>query len=173
MKQRNSILIGIAISATLILGACSKNNDDAASSDVTVDTRITPPTIAAGTQIKLGEFTSEIQELSDKCAGVLQPIRNLEKKYQSGLELVDADRPAFNDALSKGFQNCTPEEWTAFQEKELKGWMNAIPSDKFTQSVAGASPQDGAATTAPATDDTTVDSTVDTAVTTTVAPAKK
>jgi hypothetical protein len=134
MTRRHSIITGIAVASMLILGACGNNNNEGDSSDTTVDTRVTPPTIAAGTQIKPGSVTSEIQELSDKCAEVLQPIRDLEKKYQSGLELgvlaTEAERTSFNDALSEGFKVCTPEEWTRFQELELKGWTNAIPSQE-------------------------------------------
>jgi hypothetical protein len=147
----------------LFLGACSSNNAaDESGSDTTVDTRITPPTIAAGTQIELGSITSEIQELSDKCAKTLQPIRDLEKKYQSGLEMTDADRPAFNKALSDGFNDCSPDEWTAFQEKELKGWMNAKPSEAAERAAeeAAQDAQDAATeTTAPATTDEAATST--------------
>jgi hypothetical protein len=138
MTRKLSLITGIALASMLVLGACGNKNDENAGdgSETTVDTRVTPPTIAAGTQIELGSITSEIQELSDKCAAALQPIRDLEKKYQSGLEMTDADRPKFNDSLSKGFTECTPEEWTNFQEKELKGWMNAVPSQEAIDQAA-------------------------------------
>lgn len=138
MTRKLSLITGIALASMLVLGACGSNKDENAGdgSETTVDTRVTPPTIAAGTKIELGSVSSEIQELSDKCAGVLQPIRDLEKKYQSGLEMTDADRPKFNDALSKGFTECTPEEWANFQEKELKGWMNAVPSQEAIDQAA-------------------------------------
>lgn len=138
MTRKHTLITGIALASMLVLGACGNSNDEAANdgSETTVDTRVTPPTIAAGTQIELGSVTSEIQEVSDKCAQVLQPIRDLEKKYQSGLELTDADRPAFNEALNKGFTECTPEEWTRFQELELKGWMNAVPSQEAIDAAA-------------------------------------
>lgn len=131
MTQRHSILTGFAVAAMLVLGACGNSSDnDSDAAETTVDTRVTPPTIPAGQIIVPGSITSETQELDPACAEVLQPIRDLEKKYQSGLELTDADRPAFNKALTEGFATCSTEDWNAFQEKELKGWMNQIPSDE-------------------------------------------
>lgn len=130
MTRKHSFITGIAVASMLVLGACS-NNNDASSSESTVDTRVTPPTIAAGTQIELGSVTSEIQEVSVECAEALQPIRDLEKKFQSGLELrAAADLKSFNDSLSAGFKACSPDEWDRFQQKELTGWMNAVPSQE-------------------------------------------
>jgi len=138
MTRKNTFITGIAFASILVLGACGNSNDENAedSSEATVDTRVTPPTIAAGTQIELGSVESEIQEVSQKCAQVLQPIRDLQKKYQSGLELTDADRPAFNDSLTKGFKECTPDEWDRFQRLELTGWMNAVPSQEAIDAAA-------------------------------------
>jgi len=171
MTRKLSLLTGIALASMLALGACGNSNDGASDgSETTVDTRVTPPTIAAGTQIELGSVTSEIQELSEKCATVLQPIRDLEKKYQSGLEMTDADRPAFNDALSKGFAECTPEEWQNFQEKELKGWMNAVPSQEAQDKAAEDAMNNSTTTTGEATTESTdpaTDTTVEESTTTT------
>jgi len=138
MTRKHTIITGIAFASILVLGACGNSNDENAGdeSETTVDTRVTPPTIAAGTQIELGSVESEIQEVSQKCAQVLQPIRDLQKKYQSGLELTDADRPAFNDSLTKGFKECTPDEWDRFQRLELTGWMNAVPSQEAIDAAA-------------------------------------
>lgn len=161
MTRKHTFITGIALASILVLGACGNKNDETAGdgSETTVDTRVTPPTIAAGTQIELGSVTSEIQEVSEKCAQVLQPIRDLEKKYQSGLELTDADRPAFNEALNNGFKECTPEEWDRFQKLELTGWMNAVPSQEAIDAAAQEAlerPEDQASTTvAPATTDAT------------------
>lgn len=131
MTRKHSLITGIAVASMLILGACGGSSKDGESSETTVDTRVTPPTIAAGTQIELGSVASEIQEVSEKCAEALQPIRDLEKKFQSGLELRDpADLKSFNDSLSEGFKACSPEEWERFQQKELTGWMNAVPSQE-------------------------------------------
>lgn len=131
MNQRHSLLTGFAVAAMLVLGACGSGSDnDGETAETVVDTRITPPTIPAGQIIEPGSIASETQELDSACAEVLQPIRDLEKKYQSGLEMTDADRPAFNKALTEGYATCSTEDWAAFQEKELKGWMNQIPSDE-------------------------------------------
>lgn len=158
MTHKHTFITGIALASMLVLGACG-NNNETDGSEATVDTRVTPPTIAAGTQIELGSVSSEIQEVSEKCAQVLQPIRDLEKKYQSGLELTDADRPAFNDALTKGFKECTPEEWDRFQKLELTGWMNAVPSQEAIDAAAQEAlerAEDQASTTvAPTTTDAT------------------
>lgn len=134
MTRKHTIITGIAIASLLLLGACGNKN--AVDGSEAVDERVTPPTIAAGTQIELGSIESKIQEVSDKCAQVLQPIRDLEKKYQSGIELTDADRPSFNEALNKGFQECDTDEWDRFQKLELTGWMNAVPSQEAIDAAA-------------------------------------
>jgi hypothetical protein len=164
MTRKHTPIIGIALASILILGACGNNSDEFGTDDgeTTIDTRVTPPTIAAGTQIELGSVASEIQKVSEKCAQALQPIRDLEKKYQSGLELTDADRPAFNEALTNGFKECTPEEWDRFQKLELTGWMNAVPSQEAIDAAAEEAlkrTEGGASTTVvPATSDATVSS---------------
>jgi hypothetical protein len=132
MRKKITTLMTITLTGSLLLGACSRGGEEVIEvpdeSTTTVDTRVTPPTLAPGSQIALGEFESVEQELDVACEAALKPIRDLEAKYQSGLDMTDDDRPAFNDALSKGLKDCSDEEWSRFQELELKGWMNAVPA---------------------------------------------
>jgi hypothetical protein len=125
----------------LLLTACSggsSSNEDgtggASSGDqttTTVDERVTPPTLPAGQEIATGSIESTIQELDQECADAIQPIRDLQKKYQSALEqMEDADLSQLNDALSAGFASCSADDWSRYQELELKGWLYATPSDE-------------------------------------------
>jgi hypothetical protein len=135
--KRRLIITSLALTG-LFLAGCSGDSGDKDAVDqstTTVDTRVVPPTLPPGEIIELGSVESAIQELDKGCADALQPIRDLQKKYQSGLELTDKDRPAFNDALSDGFGACSSDDWSRFQELELRGWMNAVPSDEAIQAA--------------------------------------
>jgi hypothetical protein len=128
--MKRTLAIALVSLTAVSLASCSRGGDKEpiVESTTTVDTRVVPPTLPAGEVIELGSVSSEIQELEKPCADALQPIRDLQKKYQSGLELTDDDRPDFNQALSDGFGACSNDDWKNFQEYELKGWMNAVPS---------------------------------------------
>ena len=92
------------------------------------DDVIVPPTLKPGSAPVLGELESEIQAVSDECSDELAPIRALYDVYPSGLEMNADDLETFNAALSAGFSACDADDWTEFQQFELAGWMNAIPS---------------------------------------------
>lgn len=139
MTNMNRRVITALAAAGLLLSACSGGNDNNATEGdasgegtetTVVDERVTPPTLPAGQAVELGSIESVIQELDQACADAVQPIRDLQKSYQSALELTDEDLPKLNGALSEGFANCSSEEWNRYQQLELQGWLNAVPSDE-------------------------------------------
>ena len=93
-----------------------------------VDTVRVPPTLKPGSSPALGELASEVQDLGAECDDALAPIRALYDVYPSGLEMTGDDVDVFNAALQDAFGACDGDDWAAFQQLELAGWMNAAPS---------------------------------------------
>lgn len=139
----------LAVLAMFALGACSSSSDgdtpDPDPSETETETEtgtedgdttsttapdelFTTSTIAPGSAPVPGSIESnEVTDLSVACAEAIEPIRELQDEYASGLMLTGDANDTLNAALDAGRAACDQEEFARFQTEEFAGWMNAVP----------------------------------------------
>lgn len=114
-----------ALAASLLfsLTACSGGSDKPAPTTSTkptaIPTRDTKPIVAGSVK------SVRVNDLSEACSTAIEPIRQIMKKYKSGLLITQTDSDAIQQAALAAQKKCTPEEFKRFEDNEFIGWNNA------------------------------------------------
>lgn len=145
---RNIKLIAVAMFAALALSACSGGNDKSEDTSVdntasSTDVNTSAPTVelapeveakrdqanvAPGEAVVPGSIASnQVENLSQACEAAVQPARDLQAKYKSGLAITEeADNAKINEVLSNAPVACSAEEYATWYYDEFVGWQNAV-----------------------------------------------
>lgn len=147
MTRTRRIIAAAAIGAVLITGAtgCSSNKDgkDTAKTQDSLapgerspedqkimDDLAKAVNVPEGQRVEPGSIKSvEVKGLSDKCQKAIQPVRDLMKKYKSGL-LVPPDDPTIANVMKAANPDekgaCSYKEFADWYRDEFNGWNNAV-----------------------------------------------
>jgi len=143
---RNIKLVAVSLFTVLALSACSggsKTTDDAKVETSTNSTDVNQPAVELAPEVEAkkdqanvqpGEAvvpgsiaSNKVENLSEACAAAIQPARDLQGKYNSGLAITDeADIKKINEVLSNAPVACSPEEYATWYYDEFVGWQNAV-----------------------------------------------
>ena len=145
--QKYLKIVTVAMFAALTLSACSGTDtkDDAVTqeessstgngTDVQSQVELSPEVeakkdqanVAPGEAVVPGSIASnQVGNLSAACAEAIQPARDLQAKYKSGLAVTEeADNSKINEVLSNAPLACSPEEYATWYYDEFVGWQNA------------------------------------------------
>lgn len=86
--------------------------------------------VAEGERIEPGSVESKtVEGLGDDCAKAIEPVRELMKKYKSGL-LVPADDQTIANTMKAANPDsggkCSVKEFADWYANEFNGWNNAV-----------------------------------------------
>ena len=145
--QKYLKIVAVAMFAALTLSACSgsDNKDDVAKEETNsstvngndmqsqvelspeVEAKKDQANVAPGEAVVPGSIASnQVGNLSAACAEAIQPARDLQAKYKSGLAVTEeADNTKINEVLSNAPLACSPEEYATWYYDEFGGWQNA------------------------------------------------
>jgi hypothetical protein len=138
--------VAVAIFAALALSSCSGNEskEESAVNDTTttstndtqtqvelapeVEAKRDQANVAPGEAVVPGSIASnQVDNLSEACLTAIQPARDLQTKYKSGLAITEeSDNAKINEVLSNAPVACSPEEYATWYYDEFVGWQNAV-----------------------------------------------
>jgi hypothetical protein len=135
ISKKKYALVAVTLVASLALAGCSSKKSDSdttkkdskptvqATVDATLQKQLNPK---AGQAIVPGSISSTVQTgLSAACKAVVDPIRAIQAKYKSGLEVDPKTLNEVAQMRAKAQTACAPQEYTDWYTKEFAGWLYA------------------------------------------------
>lgn len=135
ISKKRYALVAVTLIASLALVSCGSKKESEDSSnpatkpsveatvDATLEKQLNPK---AGQAIIPGSISSTVQDnLSSACKAVVDPIRAIQAKYKSGLEVDPKTLNEVAQMRAKAQAACAPQEYTDWYTKEFAGWLYA------------------------------------------------